>query len=259
MLTKRKEYGSRYKENIYMNSTWVGVVRDLIKNGEPVVSRNFKCLELVNHTIVTDLEYPVLTVAARNVGYRFMMQEAIWMIQGRNDVFHRNMEKFSDDGVTLAGAYGPKIVSQLEYVVDTLYKDLGTRQAVLTIWERNPKPSKDIPCTILMQFMCRNDFLDMHVYMRSSDIWLGVPYDTFSFSCVAMKVLKMLNDRLLIPVKPGYLYNTATSRHLYESDLPAAERFIDSGYGCMVTVDHGDHMSSKIFGHVKDMIERGEI
>jgi thymidylate synthase len=191
-------------------------------------------MEVMADLIVTEIERPVVTIKDRKLGYKFMEEEATWMLGGRRDIFHANMAKYSDDGRTLFGAYGPRIASQFSYVVHALHKDINTRQAVLTIWIEKPPTTKDVPCTLSMQFMVRNNKLDMFVNMRSSDIWLGVPYDTFSFSCVALKILHRLNEGGY-DIQPGKLYNYAASRHLYMIDFDKATAVLSGNHEEVVT------------------------
>jgi thymidylate synthase len=56
----------------------------------------------------------------------------------------KGITRFSDDGITFFGAYGPKIITQTSYIVNTLCNDQDSRQAVLSIWRENPKSSADI-------------------------------------------------------------------------------------------------------------------
>jgi thymidylate synthase len=190
--------------------------------GQIVSPRGKMITELTHHTLEVDMNYPVLRIPERKLNYRFMAAEALWMVQGRDDLapltkFNPHMAAFSDNGETLAGAYGPRIAHQAEYVVDKLLSDRDTRQATLTTWIQNPKGSKDVPCTVAMDFKIRDDKLNMHVFMRSSDIWLGVPYDVFSFSMVARYILAHFNWRAMTPpVGIGTLFLTAASSHLYE-------------------------------------------
>lgn len=180
-----------------------------------------------------DMLESVISLPTRKLNYAFMAAEAAWMLSGSNRLqpltdFCEKMSAYSDDGMTLAGAYGPMIKDQFEYVVSKLLDDPHTRQAVLTTWRPNPDPSKDIPCTISMQFMIRDQHLDTYVYMRSSDAWLGVPYDIFAFSMVSMAVLAKINrwkpgaDIL----QPRHLYMLAGSRHLYEENWEAAVKIL---------------------------------
>lgn len=208
-----------------MDRAWHDVFTVAKTWGEEVSPRGMKVRELRQRTVEVDMRYPVLTLPDRKLNYRFMAAEAEWIISGRDDLasltkYNPNMTQFSDNGVTLAGAYGPRIAGQLDFVVEKLLNDRDTRQATLTIWTPSPEESKDVPCTVAMSFMIREGLLNCHVYMRSSDIWLGLPYDVFSFSCVARYVAAFHNKfRVGVPVNVGTLYLTAASSHLYEKDL----------------------------------------
>lgn len=161
-----------------------------------------------------------LSLIDRKINRAFMFGEAWWIISGSNrleDVqqYMDYYKNFSDDQVFLRGAYGPKVIDQLPYIVETLVNDNDSRQAVLTTWRERPGPSKDVPCTVSMQFIIRNKKLYMLVTMRSNDIVLGTTYDVFTFSMVAMSVQLLLRARG-IEVSLGDLTITAGSLHIYE-------------------------------------------
>jgi thymidylate synthase len=215
------------------NQIWISTLALAVSNGTLLSPRGNLIRELSHHTVAIDMNYPVVT--ARKTNVRFMAAEAEWILRGRDDLdslmdYNPRMADYSDDGVTLTGAYGPRIVPQLPYVVDKILGDPDTRQATLTVWTPSPAPSRDIPCTVAMDFKLRGGLLNAHVFMRSSDIWLGLPYDIFSFTMVACKVISKLNQRLLpdvTPVRPGLLYVTAASSHLYDRDLKMAEDILE--------------------------------
>ena len=186
-----------------------------------------KTLEILNHSTIVNMEEPVVTYEKSRLGYKFMAAEAYWILTGRNDVgfiseYSKQISQFSDDGYFFNGAYGPRIVDQLTYVVNELMRDIHTRQAVMTIWRPNPRPSVDIPCTVSVQFMVRNDKLHIFDTMRSSDIWLGWPYDVFNFTALAAYVSLLYKMKTKKVLDLGNLYLTAASQHLYESDMDAA-------------------------------------
>jgi thymidylate synthase len=192
--------------------------------------RQLKIYEKLNHSFQIDMNLPIISIRERNLNYSFMFGEAAWILDGRNDLltiskYMKNIKRFSDDGVTFFGAYGPKIITQISYIIDTLKKDKDSRQAVLTIWRENPRSSKDIPCTVAMQFFLRlrGDELYLHCIttMRSNDVWLGLPYDSFNFSAISFVIACHLNN-LGIQCKLGKLYINAGSRHLYDTNLKDA-------------------------------------
>jgi thymidylate synthase len=159
-----------------------------------------------------------------------MAAEAYWILSGDDRVetiapYSARIKDFSDDGVRFFGAYGPKIVAQLPYVVEKLLTDPRSRQAGLTIWRESPPETKDVPCTVAVFFAIRNGKLNAHVFMRSSDVWLGVPYDVFNFSMLSHLVCGLLNEQFDLgdQVSPGKLYLTAASSHLYAENWEDAK------------------------------------
>ena len=200
--------------------------------------RGLKITEKLNNSWIIDMDDPIITIPERKLSYSFMFGEAAWMLEGRNDVesvskYVDGVKRFSDDGVTFFGAYGPKIITQTSYVVDTLIKDNDSRQAVLNIWRENPRSSKDIPCTLSLQFFLReaSDDLWLHTVatMRSNDVWLGTPYDTFNFSAISFYIACHLN-KVGIKCKLGSLNIQAGSRHIYENDFKKLDDIFTSHY-----------------------------
>lgn len=163
----------------------------------------------------------ILTNPKRNASKAFMGAELLWMTFARTDVdmlafYNQNIAKYSDDGKNLAGAYGPRIMPQFVYAFDTLKRDPDSRQAVITIWKPMPGPSKDIPCTVMMHFLLRHGKLDLIVYMRSNDFWLGLPYDVHNFTCFQLMMAKLLE------VEVGKYYHMVGSLHLYQDHFEEA-------------------------------------
>ncbi len=224
------------------SETWIRMLRENISDYtyEPA-PRGRKTLEIPQRTITVKMRQPVLMVASRKLNYKFMGAEAHWILDGSNKVediapFNPNIAKFSDDGEVFFGAYGPKIADQIDYVVGSLLKDRDSRQAGINIWRENPPPTKDVPCTVSMFFNIRNTpnspyRLNMHVFMRSSDIWLGIPYDVFNFSMVAHKVCAIYNTdrRADTVIEPGVLFLTAASSHLYADNVNEAIACVNIG------------------------------
>lgn len=224
-----------------MSESFSDVWRELLKNildqGRAVAPRGKPTLELPQRTIEVSMSAPVLTVPSRKLNYQFMAAEAYWILSGDNRVeniapWNKHIAQFSDDGKVFFGAYGPKVVAQLPYVIKTLLDDPDSRQAGLTIWRESPQKTKDVPCTVAMFFNIRDGQLNNHVFMRSSDAWLGIPYDVFTFSMLGVLVCSELNEVTTGlsarggTLKPGTLHLTAASSHLYEPNWNDAQRCV---------------------------------
>lgn len=247
-----KSKSKQLRAGVYGSASemWINSVLRALASDNVVAPRGRPTRELPQFTVRVAMTRPLVSVPERKLSTKFACAEALWMLDGDDRVeplakFAPAMRDFSDDGVTLAGAYGPEIKRQLDYVVNTLGRDRDTRQAVLTMWKPNPPPSKDIPCTIALDFKIREGKLNCHAFMRSSDIWLGLPYDVFSFSMVAAHVACRANVIIRLkggdPIGLGSLFLTAASSHLYEDNVPAAEACVtsdDVSSGPCVPVGH---------------------
>lgn len=217
------------------NFEWLSELSWAFNKGNDVTPRGQLTKEVLQQTSIVNMRRPVVTLPERKLSTKFLGGEAYWILSGDNRVetiapYNKNIVNYSDDGVTFFGAYGPRILSQLDYVIDKLKSDADTRQAVLTIWRENPPETKDVPCTVAVHFMIRDHKLNCHVYMRSNDLWLGFPYDVFNFSMLSHLVCCKLNAFVVenggVIIEPGMLYHTASSRHIYEQHFEQVEQLI---------------------------------
>lgn len=175
---------------------------------------------------VQDPTRNIVTSRIRNMPMRYAIGELAWYLAGSNRVsdiarFAKKWVDISDDGVTNNSAYGWRIhdkfdFDQWEYVKGLMQRDPNTRQAVIHIKDADNRPTKDTPCTMYLQFMLRDSKLNLSVHMRSNDIWMGVPYDMFSFCFLQMKMAMELG------VEIGEYTHYAGSLHMYSRDYQAA-------------------------------------
>ena len=218
-----------------VNNTWVDTLRHLVKDGKLTEPRGMRCRELMGWQTVVDMNMPVMSIDARKLSYKFMAAEAAWILSGDNRVstIRKNAPKiveYSDDGLTFHGAYGPKVIERIPYISRALAQDRDTRQAVINIWRERPEKTFDVPCTVSLQFMIRDNRLHCFDTMRSSDIWLGWPYDVFNMSMISRYILLYLKniDSTAVDhdIELGNLYLTAGSMHLYEENVKKAFEII---------------------------------
>jgi len=209
---------------------WLSTLDNLL-SAAPIEVRGNKTFEMIGHSLQFTMESALLGATDRDIDLNFAFREAWWILSGRNDL--RSLIKhapsygqYSDDGIRLSGAYGPKISDQLTYVLETLAKDPASRQAVINIWRERPGFSKDIPCTLSVQFLIRDGYIHTIVTMRSSDIWLGLPYDVFTFTMLTIQVALELFQAVGKKYELGYMFHNAGSRHLYNKNLVRAVKLL---------------------------------
>lgn len=181
----------------------------------------------------------------RDAKYGFGVGEFLWYLQGREDLemmqyYNKRTKGFSNDGKTVNSAYGnrifrPKvtvgsvITSQWQTAIEELRKDPDSRRALLLINVKEDEAlaawdtSKDVPCTLALQFFIRENRLYMHTTMRSNDVFWGLTYDLFSFTLIQECMMMAL--RVFYPnLELGSYSHTAGSIHIYERHFEQAEQ-----------------------------------
>jgi len=220
----------RYFEGDSLDEIWIQICCELYDQGQLVQPRG-QVIKEIRH-LSFELKNPrnrIIFHPVRAFSIFYAFGELFWYLSKSNDLafiefYNRRMKNYSDDGRTLNSAYGLRIFSnahslipfnQWEHVIDQLQGDRDTRQAIIHIHTPNNKPTKDEVCTLSLQFFIREDKLELAVTMRSNDIYWGMGYDVFAFTCMQEYMANRLN------IEMGSYYHYAGSMHLYENHFPA--------------------------------------
>jgi thymidylate synthase len=205
---------------------WLRQLSNLIRHGETVGPRGKGTRELLNQQLlIEDSARCLIDVPARKLNYRFAVAEWLWMMFGRSDVatiaqYNSQLMHYSDDGVWFTGAYGPHLCGQWYRALTKLRQDTWTRQAVIEIPRPRHLNTKDEPCTLSLHFLARWGHLHCIATMRSSDAWLGLPYDVFNFAMIQNCLAGQLG------LQRGWLSMNLGSSHLYDEHVDAAETLL---------------------------------
>lgn len=200
--------------------------KSLRRLSDKIDSRDGSCSEQIGWVgRLRDLSSTVLNVPGRNFSHRYASAELLWYLSGtdRGELISKFAPQYSrflrEDG-TAEGAYGPRMFGQ-EMGVLRAIKELReaskSRRAVVPVFNSRDllaarHKSKDVPCTISLQFLIRDGTLSMISTMRSNDVWLGMPYDVFCFT----QIQRLVAERLFL--KAGWYQHQVGSMHLYDRD-----------------------------------------
>jgi len=221
---------SKIYENENIDNLWLDTLSKILKQGSTIQSRIGLVKELLGYrATLTNLESTFLLNPRRKLSPKYAAAEVLWYLSGNDNIdmllaYAPQYEKFAEDGIAF-GAYGArwKRYNQLSLLIDLLREKRTSRQAVITMWQGSDLEAsyvgghKDIPCTLSLQFLLRNDRLHLITTMRSNDAWLGLPYDIFAFTCLQRLIADALN------VGYGTYVHQVGSIHLYEKNWGAAE------------------------------------
>lgn len=156
------------------------------------------------------------------------LAELLWYASGSASpaVLSHYVRYYGDHDDDLDDAYGPRLFGEnqtLRAVAGLLSERPSTRRAVVPIIRADDLRSKDMPCTCDLQFLARDDVVEMIAHLRSSDAYRGFVHDVFCFTMLQELVSRELG------LEPGPYTHIAGSYHLYDDNRADAQRFLEEG------------------------------
>ena len=184
--------------------------------------------------------------------YLYFLGELIWYLSGKNDIKYISQysifwKKLVDKRGKINSNYGRLVfykknkyrISQFKWCVDQLNKDLNSRQTVILYNDKDyyHNHNKDFICTQLQQFIVRNNKLSSIIYIRSSDIILGLTYDIPFWSFVQQQLLNKINERYK-NIQLGSLTIHFGSCHFYMNKMRLIQSILKDGIRSSQLVFH---------------------
>ena len=185
--------------------------------------------------------FPLLTT--KKLHLRSIINELIWFLSGDTNVawLQEHGVKIWNEWATATGDLGPVYgkqwrawptrdggeINQIDYVLDCLRNRPDSRRILFHAWNVEYLPDEALspqenasagrmalpPCHLLYQFYVANGRLSAQLYIRSSDSFLGLPFNTASLA-VLVQMLAQQTD-----LQPGEIVVTTGDSHLYINHL----------------------------------------
>ena len=139
-------------------------------------------------------------------------------------------DPFMEKDGTLSSAYGWRWRhhfgrDQLGKTIELLEKEPSSRHGVIVTWD--PKddgfggtPKKNVPCPFTYVINIIGGRLNMHNILRSNDMMLGCPFDTFGFALLQCIIAQRLG------VRPGIYTHSISNAHIYDNHYEGAKEII---------------------------------
>lgn len=222
--------------------------KSVLLNGISSTPRSMETLELQDvHLVIRNPFNRLPMFKKRNANVFALLAETIWLLAGRNDLsfmsfYLPRLPNYSDDKVTVTGAYGPRIrnwnnVDQLRSVYNTLNRDPYSRRAVISLFDPTCDhvfERLDVPCNNWIQFSRLDGRLNMRVTSRSMDALWGSTINVFEWTTLQELLAYWLGLSL------GEYNHYIGSFHIYGDRLKDIERMIDANVG----MDYSKHADS---------------
>ena len=220
------------------DTIYQGLIKRIMEEGlEEVIERTghtSKALPGISFSIDIEKDgFPLLTL--RRIPVKSPIAEQVWFIQGEKDTtflrkFTKIWDAFMEKDGTLSSAYGWRWRhhfghDQLQSAIELLEKEPVSRHAVVITWD--PKddgyggtPKKNVPCPFAFTINILEGRLNMHNIVRSNDMILGCPFDTFGFALLQGMIAQRLG------VRPGIYTHSISNAHIYDSHYDGAREII---------------------------------
>jgi thymidylate synthase len=112
----------------------------------------------------------------------------------------------------------PKPIDQLATVIERIKTHPDCRRLIVSAWNVADLPEMKLaPCHCLFQFNVTNGRLNCHMYQRSADVFLGVPFNIASYALLTMMVAKVTG------LEPGELIISFGDVHIYKNHFEQVE------------------------------------
>ena len=182
-----------------------------------------------------DLEAGFPLITTKKVHTRSVFYELLWFLQGRNDV-----KWLQDRGVTIwdewekpdgtigEGSYGlmwrswPKpngeSIDQISEALNQIKNNPDSRRILVTAWNPSEVSKAALPpCHVMFQFYVANGKLSCHLYQRSCDMFLGVPFNIASYALLVHLVAQVCD------LDVGDFVHTMGDAHIYSNHMEQVE------------------------------------
>lgn len=181
-----------------------------------------------------DLQAGFPLITTKKMYLRGIIYELLWMLQGDTNVrFLQDhnvsiWNEWADETGELGPVYGRQWrswrtadghhVDQISQVIDSIQNDPFSRRHIVSAWNVGEIESMALPpCHALFQFYVADGRLSCHLYQRSADVFLGVPFNIASYSLLTMMIAQVVD------LDVGDFVHTFGDVHLYENHIDVAQ------------------------------------
>lgn len=182
--------------------------------------------------------FPLLTT--KQLHFKSIANELIWFLKGDTNIqwLKENGVSIWDEWATETGDLGPvygqqwtqwptkqgETINQIDYVVHCLKNNPDSRRILFHGWNVEYLPDETIspqenvkqghmalpPCHLLYQFYVANNCLSAQLYIRSSDSFLGLPYNTASLALLVHMLAQQCDldvDEVVVTTGDSHIYS----------------------------------------------------
>lgn len=171
-------------------------------------------------------EFPLLT--GKRVHFKSVAEELFWFLRGESNVTSLQergvtiWNEWADQNGDLGPVYGVQWrswptadggeIDQVKGVIESLIEDPESRRHIVSAWNVGEVEKMALPpCHVMFQFYVADGRLSCHIYQRSADMFLGVPFNIASYALLTHIIAEQVG------LDVGELVWTGGDCHIYDN------------------------------------------
>jgi thymidylate synthase len=190
-------------------------------------------LSVFGHQMRFDLAQGFPLVTTKKLHLKSIIHELLWFLAGDTNVKYLRdhgvtiWDEWADERGDLGPVYGRQwrswpardggTIDQMANLIAAIRRNPDSRRLIVTAW--NPADVERMalpPCHCLFQFYVANGKLSCHLYQRSADVFLGVPFNIASYAMLTMMMAQVTG------LAAGDFVHSFGDAHLYLDHLEQA-------------------------------------
>lgn len=210
---------------------YLDLLRKVRTEGKPRKDRTGTgTLSLFGHQLRFDLSEGFPAVTTKRLYFKTMAHELLWFLRGEPHIgyLRENGVSIWDKWAGQDGWVGPLYgvqwrswptpggghVDQLAEVIREIRENPWSRRLVVSAWNVAELPKMALaPCHVLFQFYVDEGRLSCHLYQRSADLFLGLPFNIASYALLTCMVAHVTG------LRPGEFVHSIGDAHIYLNHL----------------------------------------
>lgn len=206
---------------------YLKLMATILKDGKTKPTRGVCPVKTIfGYQMKFDLRYGFPLLTTKKMPFKMLANELLWFVSGSSNikVLQDNnihyWDEFADKNLNLGPVYGVQWrhwkdihggeIDQLAWAIDQIKNNPDSKAIIVSAW--NPADLAEMrlpPCHTMFHFDVTKGKLRMLLYQRSSDVFLGLPFNIAQYALLLEMIAKVTGleaRELVVSIGNAHLY-----------------------------------------------------